>query len=141
MIPVGFFWQEELEVFNQKQIDVITAKFNGMTYQQIQNRYQFKSDQQIERFLLRTLLGNKIQGVNDGRVPNLGDVPYKIFIKKAEEGADMNNCIKTRQAVFLLEEILVEYLFHTYQIAHSIRCPIIAEKINNRLHEIELTSS
>lgn len=68
--------------------------------------WKLKSDLQIEPFLLITLLSNKIQEINDGRLPNLGDVPCRIFIKNAEERADMNNCIKNKQAIFQYELVL-----------------------------------
>ena len=74
-------------------------------------------------------------------MPILGDVPTHLFIQKAIEKADLHNCIKTNQAVHILEEIISDYLLHAYMLAQKMNCNVLANDIMSRLEQIDFTSS
>ena len=130
----------EIIHFDQMQLDVLDAKLKGKTYIEIRERFGFKSDQHLRRYLLRTLLGNRISGVSDGRIPLLGDVSSHLFIERAVQRADMQNCIKTNHAARILEDIISEYLLHTYMLAQEMSCPVIATEIISRLEQMDFSS-
>lgn len=54
----------EITHFNQMHIDVLDSKSKGKTCFEIPEICGFKSDQQLKRYLLRTLLGYIISGVS-----------------------------------------------------------------------------
>lgn len=131
----------EIEIFDKTQLEVIEFKLSGRRYEDIRNEFSFRSDQQIARYLLRTLLGNRKTDKADGRLPILGDVPTRLFIKEATERADFHNCIKSNQAARILEEILSDYLMHSYMLAQAMNCYSLASEIISRLQNIDFSSS
>ena len=136
------FLPEEIEVFSTLQKNVITSRLPPLhlTYSDLQQQFGFQSNQALENFLFRTLLGNHADEAN-GRIPVVGDVPSLIFIHKAIERADMNNCLKTNQAIRLLEQILADYYFRGYRTAQSMGCPYLAAKILARIESLDIGSS
>ena len=135
------FLPEELEVLNPHQIQMINDRVQGLSYEQLRTKYDFASNQSITKYLTQTLLGIALPENKclDGRLPLLGDVPRVIFIKKANERAQQNNCLKTNQAVSLIEDVISTYLFHSYQLAHQMHCPYLAASIMKRLETLDLS--
>ena len=137
------FLPEELSTFTAFQLEILNRRISEkMTFMEMQAEFGFKSNQAIINFITRTLLGNPIsQEDNEGRLPLVGKVPALMFYNRAMERAVHNNCLKVNTAINTLEQVLADYLYHSYVNAHQLGCPFIAAKLIEKLNEIEISSS
>ena len=114
---------------------------NRLTYSALRSKYNFKSNESIISFIYRSLLGCILDPhtTTEGRIPLIPEIPSKIFFAHCQEKADSLNCLKTHQAVKLLEQTVAEYNMQSYMIAGALGCPTVANKIMERLSEIEIS--
>ena len=128
----------EAEVYSQLQKDILACKAQG-TY--IIENFGIRSNQQVESFLLRTVLGFHIDSLSsvNGPIPLVPDVVTKEFINICSTHATQLDCIRTHKAYQFLEEALAERALRVYEISHLIHCPFIAAKAAKKLTEVVIS--
>ena len=134
------FAQLESQLFTPKQQQILQSRAANASYDQLQQQYGFQNHTQIKNFLLRTSLGFTIKDAQTGgRYQLIGDVPAQIFLNECNLRCDANNCIKTSQAITVLEQTLADYLFYSYKRALNLGLPTIAASIINTIEETEFS--
>ena len=135
-----FLNQIELQVYSKLQQDVLADKVNT-SYVYIQNKYGFTSQQQIEKFLFRTLLGFTLNNTtcDNGPIPLIPDVVAAEFIQECNNRATELNCIHSNKAVVILEGKLADRAIRAAELGHQIYCPFIVNKILERFSNMSIS--
>jgi len=134
------FTHTEDTVYSQLQKDVLQTKLKG-TYMDIKRIFNFAANQQIENFLLRTILGFRLDTIecDSGAIPLVSDTCTEEFKALCLERATELNCIYTHKAISLLEQIIADRAIRGYELAQQIHCPFLAGKVIKRISEITLS--
>ncbi|KAK8892798.1 hypothetical protein M9Y10_030041 [Tritrichomonas musculus] len=102
----------ETEVYTKLQTDVLNHKMK-YSYAATVSKFGFSNNRQLEEFLIRTLLGFRMETIESasGPIPLVPDVVTKEFISHCIANANDLNCILTHKA-------LCTSLRKNYQIEH-----------------------
>lgn len=132
---------DEMNHYSDLQINILKDK-KILSYRQIVPKYQFTSGQQLEGFLYRTILGFRLDKIEceAGPIPLVPDILDKAFVDTCLQHAIELNCIYMHKALIILEDLLAERAFRSYQLANELNCPSLACYSIERLHDTYLSS-
>ena len=135
------FEPEELAFYSELQLNVINDK-KVNSYKFIVDKYKFTSNQQLENFLFRTILGYRldIKDSPPGALPYIPQILNQPFVDICMQHAVSLDCVYTHKAVSILEDLLCQRILRAYLIATELKCLSLASKILERFEEISITS-
>ena len=102
MVYRGFYLKDELSTLTRVQMDLCFDLVNGLSWKQIQSKYNIKSPNTVQRCILRTAGGYRWdRGSEVGRKRIISDADEKKLVDLLIERATDGNCVPTYEAIVI----------------------------------------
>ena len=112
------------------QVEILLEKISGLTYTEIQNKFNIRTRVTVERILKRTACG-KYWGfnMNGGGDQILSALDEQLFKQSVEEKANDINCISTYVAKLLIHNLQKSRIDKAKHILDICKCYQLANKL------------
>lgn len=125
----GFYLKDELCTFSRIQMDICFDLLNGLSWKRIQNKYNIKSPNTVQRCILRTAGGYRWNHGNEvGRKRIISDADEKKFVDLLIERATDGNCVPTYEAIVIARNLMEGRLMRAEYLLNKFHCPKLLAK-------------
>ena len=115
------------------QVNILLSKLEGKTYKVVREKHGIKSDQVLERALLRTACGKYWnENMKGGGEPIFSILDIEKFVSYIEERENEINCVSTCEARRIVSIIQDERVTKARELLNRCGCPILAERVKMR---------
>ena len=122
-----------VEILSPLQVNVLISKLEGGTYKDLRKKYGIRSDQVLERALLRTACGKFwSENMKGGGEPIFSILDTEKFVSYIEERENEIDCVPTCEARRILTIIQKERVTKARELLHHCECHVLAEKVKMR---------